>query len=102
MARVLVASLPQHDVAVAAAAQSADLGCVRRLDLRDGVVALLVHRTHTGLCDDARPGETRLASATHLRHPGDGLAELRTALAEISEGIPSAGRPFDSPGGLRA
>ena len=47
---------PEHDVAVAAAAQSSDLGCVRGIDLCDRLAAVLVHGTDPRFRHHARQG----------------------------------------------
>ena len=47
---------PEHDVDVAAAAEPADLGRVRGIDLRHGFPAVLVHGLDSGFRDDARQG----------------------------------------------
>ena len=61
LALLLAAALSQHDGPLAAVAQPADLGRLRRLDLRHGVAAVLVRRA------DPRPGD---ACATGRRTAG--------------------------------
>ena len=57
VARLLAAPLPEHDGHVAELPQPADLGRLRRLDVRDGLAALLVRRHDPGPRDAARPRE---------------------------------------------
>ena len=54
---LLAAPLSQHDGALAAVAQPADLGRLRRLDVRHGVAPVLVRRADPRPGHAARPGE---------------------------------------------
>ena len=86
VARLLAVPLPEHDGDVAELPQPADLGRVRRLDLRHGVAALLVRRADPRPRHAARPvAEPR--RARRLRHAGDGLARLGATLAPLRDGL---------------
>ena len=74
---------PEHDGRVAAVPQPADLGRVRRLDVRDRLAAVLVRRA------DSRPRDASRSIAVarrpdRLRHARDGLARVGAALASAT------------------
>ncbi len=96
---LLAAAVSQHDGPLAAVAQPAHLGRLRRLDLRHGVAAVLVRRPDPRPGHAEGPGEEPLG-ALYLRHPGDGLARLGAALASLPQGVPAPGRPGDPAGRL--
>ena len=54
VARLLADAVPEFDVAVAAAAKSADLGRIRGIDIRHGFASVLVHGSDSRFGDDAR------------------------------------------------
>ena len=97
----MAAALSEYDVAVAATAEPADLGCIRGIDLRHRIVHFLVHGSDSGFRHDAGQGR-QPNRAKNIRRAGDGLAQFRQALGSISESISAAGRPFDAAGGFGA
>ncbi len=86
---------PEHDGRVAAVPKSAGVGRVRRLDVRDGLAAVLVRRSDSRPRDPSR--SIAVARRAHgLRDAGDGLARIRPALAPVRNGVSAAGRPRDA------
>ena len=90
---LLAVPVPERDGPVAEFPQPAHLGRVRRLDLRHGVAALLVHRSHSRPRDVPRQDGTPGAEAP-VRAAGDGLARIGAPLGALREGVPAARRAF--------
>ena len=91
VARLLAASLPEHDGRLAAVQKPAGLGRLRRLDVRHGVGAVLVRRPRARSRDAARSLAVE-AGPRHLRHAGARLARLGAALASLRDGLSAARR----------
>ena len=98
---LLAAAVSQHDGDVAAVAQPADLGRLRRLDVCHRLAPVLVRRADPRPGDPARPGEEQVG-AIRLRHPGDGLARLGAALGALPDRLPAPGRAGHAAGRLGA
>src|SRR4029453_12253948 len=83
---LLAVSLYEFDAALAAVPQPAGVGCLRGQHLFDGLAALLGRRPGPG---PGGPGASLAASRgpDRLRHPLDGLAEQRAALAPLPGGV---------------
>ena len=77
--------------ALAAVAQPARVGRVRRFDVRDGLRALLVRRPDPGPRDAARP-RAEEGLPDRLRDAGARLARLGAALAPVRDRVPAARR----------
>src|SRR5205814_6561342 len=77
--RLLAVPISEHDDAVAAVPKPADLGRVRSIDIRHGVVSFLVHRTHSRSRDTARSREQFLRTQD-LRNACAGMARISEAL----------------------
>ena len=73
VAGLLAVAVSQHDVDVAATAEPADLGRVRGIDLRHGVLAVLVYRIDSGFRHHAGQGR-QPNRAENIRHARHGLA----------------------------
>ena len=79
--------LPQHDGHLAAVPQSSHMGFFRRQHVCDRLAVVLVRRIDSRSGNAARPFETPL-SASCVRHSGDGLARLGSALATRARSFP--------------
>ena len=75
LAGLLAASVSQYDVAVAAAAEPADLGRIRGVDLRHCFLLVLVHGVDSRFRHHARQGRQPYR-AEDFRSAGDGLARI--------------------------
>src|SRR5262245_65405969 len=92
---LLAVPLSKRHGPVAAVPQPADLGRLRRLDLRNGFGAVLVHWPRSGHGDAARSREVA-CGAEDLRHAGARVAWISQALAAVRDGVSAARRNLDA------
>src|ERR1019366_5774902 len=99
LADVLALPVSQHHGNRAQLPQPAGVGCVRGIDVRHGVGALLVCGPDARSGHAARPHRASRAESG-LRHSGDGVARLGQALVGLRNRFPAAGRVGDAAGAL--
>src|SRR4030095_3096227 len=84
VARLLDASLSQHDGGMASVPESVDLGRVCGIDLCERIGVVLVRGLDPRSCDFAASREEAIGE-DHLRNVGDGLEGLGSTLASLRD-----------------